>query len=669
MKLHKELLTLSLALTILMLPCLCSAKMTVSLDTDKDNYFIGDTITFTCKVIIADSESGCCNLDIASLEIKDGTTQVCELATDQGNYDQGYGNCNLVMKVTETHPSDCDSYGGDNTIEYMWIYWTIPQEWDLKESTATITAIACGTSKTKKTKFNILTNTTSSNDDVEVINQTTGETDNGYGEVDITLENNNTNTQNTTIAIPIPGTDETINLTIEVPGNGTRHIVAIENDLIFSPGEAVINDTDYNPRDNKLTLELCGEGIQEILLYTGKHKKPKSITLNGEMITNWTYNPQTKTVTFHAQLTCPAEIVVTWRIIKDRSGGDGGGVPAPIIIKPSCSDGIRNQGEEEVDCGGPCKPCSSCSDGVRNQGEGGVDCGGPCKPCPSCSDGVRNQGEEGVDCGGPCKPCPSCSDGIRNQGEEEVDCGGPCKACEVTTTTRKPAVTTTLAAIPTSTTTIPPTPGIPLGMREGAIILIGMLLILITARLKIVSATKKRKKEGGKIKTDLNAIKGIVTEIKKKRRIYLDTSILSFYFADDAPKERDLTRELFRAIGEGRFKAFISDRVLKEIEKIPNPKRNQIKNLIAGFNLPQLKLDKAADDLAMRYIENKIIPSRYEADALHIAISVINQLDVIVSWNFKHIVKLKSIIGVNKINKQLGHKEIILCSPREMLEK
>ena len=47
-----------------------------------------------------------------------------------------------------------------------------------------------------------------------------------------------------------------------------------------------------------------------------------------------------------------------------------------------------------------------CYDGVQNQGEEGIDCGGPCKPCPSCYDSIQNQGEEGVDCGGPCPPCP-----------------------------------------------------------------------------------------------------------------------------------------------------------------------------------------------------------------------------------------------------------------------
>ncbi len=154
----------------------------------------------------------------------------------------------------------------------------------------------------------------------------------------------------------------------------------------------------------------------------------------------------------------------------------------------------------------------------------------------------------------------------------------------------------------------------------------------------------------------------------EKLSIYADTSVLSFYFADDSPKERDITREFFEEIEEGRFRVFISDVVIKEVKKSPTPKRIQIESLIARFDLPQLKLDKGADNLAREYVKNKVIPSKYEADAMHIAIPVINRLDAIVSWNFKHIVKLRTIIRVNEINKRLGYEEIIICSPTEVLE-
>jgi hypothetical protein len=51
----------------------------------------------------------------------------------------------------------------------------------------------------------------------------------------------------------------------------------------------------------------------------------------------------------------------------------------------------------------------SCSDGTRNCHNGSceilTDCGGPCSPCPTCNDGVKNQDEEGIDCGGVCPVC------------------------------------------------------------------------------------------------------------------------------------------------------------------------------------------------------------------------------------------------------------------------
>ncbi len=78
-----------------------------------------------------------------------------------------------------------------------------------------------------------------------------------------------------------------------------------------------------------------------------------------------------------------------------------------------CFNGIKDENEEGIDCGGPCPPCGSCFDGIKNCHDGsceeGVDCGGPCDPCGSCFDGIKNchdgSCEEGIDCGGPCKPC------------------------------------------------------------------------------------------------------------------------------------------------------------------------------------------------------------------------------------------------------------------------
>jgi len=121
--------------------------------------------------------------------------------------------------------------------------------------------------------------------------------------------------------------------------------------------------------------------------------------------------------------------------------------------QPRCNDGILNQGEDKIDCGGPCRSCPACFDNVKNQGEDKIDCGGPCKPCDACFDNVKNQDESDIDCGGSCDACSirkfcntkldcvsevcresrcvlaTCFDNIKNQNEVKVDCGGPCSNC------------------------------------------------------------------------------------------------------------------------------------------------------------------------------------------------------------------------------------------------
>lgn len=96
---------------------------------------------------------------------------------------------------------------------------------------------------------------------------------------------------------------------------------------------------------------------------------------------------------------------------------------------PTCKDGVRNQNERAVDCGGVCDACPTCDDNIRNQNETSIDCGGDCKPCATCFDKIQNQDETEVDCGGVCEDCGTCSDGIKNQAETGIDCGGECEPC------------------------------------------------------------------------------------------------------------------------------------------------------------------------------------------------------------------------------------------------
>jgi hypothetical protein len=111
----------------------------------------------------------------------------------------------------------------------------------------------------------------------------------------------------------------------------------------------------------------------------------------------------------------------------DETGGDEGNEP-----DPTCMDGKQNQGETDVDCGGPnCDACADpvCDDGVNNGDETDVDCGGSCDPCDDnlgCKGG--SDCASGVCTDDVCIP-PNCGDGVQNGTETDVDCGGECMGC------------------------------------------------------------------------------------------------------------------------------------------------------------------------------------------------------------------------------------------------
>lgn len=105
------------------------------------------------------------------------------------------------------------------------------------------------------------------------------------------------------------------------------------------------------------------------------------------------------------------------------------------LIPENCYDGILNNGEELIDCGGSiCPPCDPCENGQYDAllGETWVDCGGECDPCDPSFNGVQDPGESGIDCGGTTGvACGElCGDGLLNGLEQALDCGGPdCDPC------------------------------------------------------------------------------------------------------------------------------------------------------------------------------------------------------------------------------------------------
>jgi len=149
--------------------------------------------------------------------------------------------------------------------------------------------------------------------------------------------------------------------------------------------------------------------------------------------------------------------------------------------------------------------------------------------------------------------------------------------------------------------------------------------------------------------------------------MYLDTSVINFYFAEDSPEKMSITQKFFREISIGGYKVFISEVVIREINDASEPKRTKLLDIIDRHTPKMLRLDTKCENLADKFVKEGIIPVRHRDDALHIAIAVLNDIDVIVSWNMRHMVKLKTIEGVNSITKKLNLKRIDIRTPEEVL--
>jgi predicted nucleic acid-binding protein len=151
-------------------------------------------------------------------------------------------------------------------------------------------------------------------------------------------------------------------------------------------------------------------------------------------------------------------------------------------------------------------------------------------------------------------------------------------------------------------------------------------------------------------------------------KIYLETTLSNFFFADDAPEKKQDTIKLFQEIKDGKYIPYTSDAVLEELEKASPEKFKQMFPLVSQYSIITLPVTEEARKLAEIYVNEGIIPEKYPTDALHIALSTVNDLDYIASYNFRHIVKLKTITMTESVNIRENYKRIGIFSPTEVVD-
>lgn len=145
-------------------------------------------------------------------------------------------------------------------------------------------------------------------------------------------------------------------------------------------------------------------------------------------------------------------------------------------------------------------------------------------------------------------------------------------------------------------------------------------------------------------------------------KLYLDTSVYGGYFDEEF---EEATKPLFQRILDNEFQVVTSNITESEIENAP-PNVLELYNSIQNSIRIDINNDERVISLAEKYIEEGVVGLTSLADCTHIAAATIYNADILVSWNFKHIVNFIRIVGYNNVNEMEGYKKLEIRSPREI---
>ena len=144
-------------------------------------------------------------------------------------------------------------------------------------------------------------------------------------------------------------------------------------------------------------------------------------------------------------------------------------------------------------------------------------------------------------------------------------------------------------------------------------------------------------------------------------KIYADTSVFGGMFD---PEFDQPTKRFFAEIDAGRYRLVTSAIVAAEIEPAPKEVQKLFDRYAATAEIVEIGSD--AIQLQTRYIDSGVVTRKSEEDALHVAVATVARCDLIVSWNFKHIVHFDKIRQYNAINQFNGYGQIGIYSPLEV---
>ena len=149
----------------------------------------------------------------------------------------------------------------------------------------------------------------------------------------------------------------------------------------------------------------------------------------------------------------------------------------------------------------------------------------------------------------------------------------------------------------------------------------------------------------------------------KRQRIYIDTSIVGGFFDEIFEKE---TKLLFKRLENKEVIFIISEVLTDELEDAPEWVRTLLDNY-SDDNFEKVPLTDEARELADKYISENVVGKTSLDDCRHIALATIHKVDVLVSWNFKHIVNLERIKGYNGVNLKMNYSILEIRNPKDLV--
>jgi predicted nucleic acid-binding protein len=153
----------------------------------------------------------------------------------------------------------------------------------------------------------------------------------------------------------------------------------------------------------------------------------------------------------------------------------------------------------------------------------------------------------------------------------------------------------------------------------------------------------------------------------RKLKLYLETSVWNFFFANDAPEKRGITKSFFASVKDSYYEIFISEVVIREINDAPESKKKTLFDLINKYKPLELETTEEADELTEIYLKRGIVPLAKRDDAFHIAIATASEMDAVISWNYQHLANLRKSELFNAVNLEMGYtKHLEIITPMEV---